>query len=238
MAAAGPLLASVTALALNVEPRLWLQWSRPLAQGVVGEAILYSAWALVLIAPLMGVAVGAGRREADRGVRQPASRALGALAVFVATSAMLFIAAWGISPPAILFVSTLHATLASAAVALFALGVLCGVWLRNPLDAAGCALTTALLITAGVLVAGAPVAEAPRSLVNAALIASPLVGIASAAGIDIVRMDVLYHLSPLAHIGFDYPEWHTTSACYLLAAVVCAAVARMRIRLLDSPPIL
>lgn len=250
-AAIAPAIAFGTSLVHNAEPRVWLRLSRPLAQAVAGDAILYSASALVVIAPLVGVAVVARRRapndadgmllsptvRARASIRRDTSAVVGGLAVFVTVSALLFIFALGITPDAVMFVATLHATLASAALALFALGGFCAAWLRHPLDAAGCALTAALISTAGVLVAGAPVADAPRALVNAALIASPLVGIASAARIDIVRMDVLYRLSPLAHIGFDYPEWYTTSACYLLAAAVCAAAVKARIKLSDALPI-
>ena len=90
------------------------------------------------------------------------------------------------------------------ALALAAWGALCGVF-SDPLDAAAFSLIVVLVAAGGLLVAGASVADLPRRLVALALTASPLVVIASAANIDIVRMDLLYQISPLAHMQVDYP---------------------------------
>ena len=60
----------------------------------------------------------------------------------------------------------------------------------------------------------------PKGIVDVALLGSPLVAMASAAHIDLVRMDTLYQISTLAHLGVDYPAWSVTAVCYLAAAVI------------------
>lgn len=49
------------------------------------------------------------------------------------------------------------------------------------------------------------------------LAANPLVTVASAAGIDLLHLDVVYRLSPLAHRGVDLPSW--TTACSVFAVL-------------------
>jgi hypothetical protein len=61
------------------------------------------------------------------------------------------------------------------------------------------------------------------ALVNAALLASPVVAAASAADIDLLRGDPLYRFSPIAHSQFDYPAWPAACATYAAIAVVCFA---------------
>jgi hypothetical protein len=239
-AAIVPLLAFAASLVVNVDPRLWLTLPRRVLQALAADALLYSVGVLIVAAPLVGVAAASGWKTGENIVSIVSARSrragawlearniLTALTLFVGVSAIVFTIAWGTRSEGLIFIATSHATLASAAVALVMFGAFCATWLRDPLDAAACALMTVLIVTGGVLVAGAPVADAPRSLVDAALVASPLVGIASAASIDIVRMDVLYQISPLSHIGFDYPAWYTASAWYLAAAAACAAAIALK----------
>jgi len=41
--------------------------------------------------------------------------------------------------------------------------------------------------------------------------------VATAAHVDLVRTDIWYQVSPLAHIGLEYPAWSTVCGWYLLA---------------------
>jgi hypothetical protein len=88
------------------------------------------------------------------------------------------------------------------------------------MDAAGVSLLLSLIASGGLLVGGASVGDLPRLVIAAGLVASPLVAMASAAQIDIVRSDLLYQISPLAHIQIDYPTWSLATVCYLAAACV------------------
>jgi hypothetical protein len=107
--------------------------------------------------------------------------------------------------------------LASATLALAALGALLGTVFRHPLDAAAVAVGVALTAAYGVLVAGAAVGTLSTGMLKAALLASPVMTVATAAHVDLVRTDIWYQVSPLAHIGLEYPAWSTVCGWYLLA---------------------
>ncbi len=219
------MLAVGTSLVVNVRIADWLHVSRPLFRSLMPDAVLYSTWALVVAAPLAGV------------VRASQPRSLAVIvALFVGVSAAIHLAAFGFGAETMAMVAVSHATIASAAVALVGVGALCAATFRDRLDAAAAAMSAAIVLSAGVLVAGAPVAEAPRGLVEAALTASPVVAIASAAGIDLLRTDVLYQLSPLARLRFDYPTWYVASAWYLAAASLMYVAASRMMRTIDGCP--
>ena len=91
-------------------------------------------------------------------------------------------------------------------------------------------LVITLTAAGGLLVSGAVVADLPRPMIALGLVASPLVVIASAAQIDIVRMDLLYQISPLAHVQIDYPVWHRASAWYLALALTCFLTLTLKFR--------
>lgn len=188
----------------------------------------------VLAAPLIGVAVASRRSRLSEhltcgGAKKDALRRAWAaawpLAVgvtgFVLASAILVLAFPGDPDNVFSLVAVSHTTLWAASLALAALGAVCASTFSDPLDAAACSVGVALLTATGVLVVGPAVAEAPTGAINAALVASPIVATASAANIDILRTDVLYRLSPLAHIRFDYPAWHSAFACYVVFALAC-----------------
>lgn len=224
-AALTPLAAFAAAVVVNLGSSGWAQVSRPVIQSLIPDAFLYNAWALVIGAPLLGV------------LRASQPRMLvTAAALFVGASAAIQVAAFGVRSETLAFVSASHATLASAAVALVALGALCAATFRDRLDAAAAAITAVMVLSAGVLVAGAPVADAPRAVIEAALMASPVVAIASAAGIDLARTETLYQVSPLARLHFDYPTWYVASAWYLAAACLFSIAASRVMRTIDSCP--
>jgi hypothetical protein len=147
---------------------------------------------------------------------------IGMSAVLFAIVSAVLSMAWRVGQPGVAaIVLQSHVTMAAVVCALMAWGALCGTWFREPLDAAACSVAFAVSAAAGLLVAGAVVADMPSSVLGWGLIASPLVVVASAAHIDIARTDLLYQISPLAHIQFDYPTWGRASALYLAVAFAC-----------------
>jgi hypothetical protein len=184
-----------------------------LVRAVTADALLYTAAVVVLAAPLAGVWVASHRRRPF----EPAIRLGLATAIFCAVSATLTAARLGEAPGSLLLVLTSHAVLGCVTLALAALGAAAGTLLRDPLDAAALAVGVALLAGFGVLVAGAPVARLPPPALEAALLASPILTVATAAHVDLVRSDIWYQISPLAHGRLDYPAWTTVCGVYLLA---------------------
>ena len=191
----------------------WSGVTAPLVRATTADALLYSAVCIVVAAPLAGVAVAAGRPRAGT----TATRLAIATALFAAVSAALTAARLGLDAEALRLVATSHAVLASATLALAALGAWLGTLFRDPLDAAAVAFTSALAAAYGVLVAGAAVGELPLPMLTAALLASPVMTVATAAHVDLVRADIWYQISPLAHVRLEYPAWSTVCGSYLLA---------------------
>ena len=226
--------------------------------GILNTFILEIA-VLIVAAPLGGVAMMSRRwppaaRGGARGGTQEGTLRSGCLiaarlavpsTIVAGVSAVVALAANGGVPGAVLGavhragqtpfadaiapVAISHATLWAATMALAAMGALCATCVADPLDAAAGAVTLALAVSAGVLVAGPAIVDAPLGAIDAALLASPLVATASAANLDLLRGDVLYHLSPLAHGRFDYPAWWTASVCYAGFALLCIAAATLNL---------
>ena len=174
---------------------------------------------LVVAAPICGVALATRRfRGALLAV------VLFALALLI--SAGWTMALWNWSSAAARSVLVSHATLAVIGLALAALGGWFGSTLRDPLDAAGFSSSTALVAALGLFAAGPLAADLPTGIVNAALAVNPIVASASAADVDLLRTDLLYRISPLAHRRFEYPTWYSPLALYgavLLVSVVGTA---------------
>jgi hypothetical protein len=181
-------------------------------------ALLLEVTAVVVIAPLAGVALAA---RDFRGLR----RAVIVLALL-----------GGGSMAATLFarvpwqtVMATHLTLGTAAIALAVFGAWCGSIFRDPLDAAACSVAVVLISTCGLFALGSLSADLPTPVVNAALLANPIVAVASAANIDLLRFEFLYQISPIAHGRFDYPVWYMAAACFSLVSLTAAAgVVRAR----------
>lgn len=177
---------------------------------LIGEAA-----AVVVAAPLAGVAL-AGRRL--RGLRW----ALIVLALFAGVSVSWTILVAHVPWPTAL---QAHLTLGAATLALGALGIWCGSAFRDPLDAAAWSVAVALIATCGLLSLGSFSADLPTPIVNAALLANPIVAVASAANIDLLRFEFLYQVSPIVHRTFDYPTWYLAVACFSAAALIATAGA-------------
>ena len=205
-------------------------------RGLTADALLYTAGAVVLFAPLAGVVVaGVGRVRREEGDPSGALETTwsltAAVSMLVATSVGLTVFGWGqTDPEALRLVATAHATVFAVALALSAFGALCGATFNDSLDAAGCSLSVVLVAAGGLLVAGASLANVPRSLLEMALTASPIVTMASAAHIDVMRMTVPYQMSPLAHLQVQYASWYLACGWYLAFAGLCFVGANWKAR--------
>ena len=226
-----PVLAHGVPIFVHVEPESWFGMAATLRRALAADALLYTGACAIVAAPVAGAAVAAARRSlpADR---DTASAALGtawplivAVLLFAGVSALLTFGWTAGREDAAAFVARSHVTLVAVALALSAWGAFCGASFRDPLDAAAVSLLVTLVAAGGLLVAGAVVADMPQRMLGLGLAASPLVVIASAARIDIVRMDLLYQISPLAHMQMTYPAWHSAAVAYLALAFTGFAAA-------------
>ena len=226
-AAALPLLCHGAAMFINVEPGSWFTISPAIRWSLAADCMLYTAVCAIVAAPIAGVAVASARRSDERRDRRMAdvSTGVGTLSIasvlFTVVSAVFSIA-WRFGQAnALSLVLQSHVTVLSVTVALAAWGALCAAWLHDPLDAAAVSVIVALGAAGGLLVGGAAVADLPPAVLAVGLTANPLVAVASAAHIDIMRMDLLYQISPLAHMQFEYPTWERACAWYLAVAFAC-----------------
>lgn len=212
--------------------RSWSALPRPVLAGAFADVLLMNTAMAIVAAPLAGVAV-AGRTASAGGV---ARRLIALVVLFVGVSAALSSVGWGASREALRAVAASHITLATGAMALASLGALLRRLFRDPLDAGASGLALALLVSAGILLAGPAVTDAPRHLVDGALLASPLVTTAAAADIDILRNDVLYRVSPLAHVQTRYPDWYLATSVYLLFTALCLTGVKIAGRNIAARP--
>lgn len=212
-AALAPLLTHLLALGASVEPSAWLAVPPSTRWSLAADAVLFTAVFAIVFGPVVGAVVGnAGGR--------PTTVAFAAMS-FTAASALLTLGWRFDQAGAVDYALRSHLPLLAVTLASSAWGVLCGVWFRNPLDAAGVSLLSALLASGGLLVGGAAVGDLPQPLIAAGLAANPLVAVAAAAQIDILRTDVLYQISPLAHMQTRYPTWPGTTAAFVAVAAMC-----------------
>jgi len=223
-AAALPVVPAAASIVAALEPSEWSELSGALVRGLTADALLYSAACVVIAAPLAGVAVASRRREGPAGAASSTAHDVSRLAVatvvFCGVSAILTAARLGFSAETLGFVWRSHAVLASVTLALGALGALFGRLCREPLDAAAASLVLSVTAAYGVLVAGAPVGGIPPAVLKMVMLASPVMTIASAAHVDLVRSDIWYQISPLAHVQVEYPTWGAVCGAYLLVGCV------------------
>lgn len=240
-------------VAMAMPPLVWLAlaaavrpengprpWPRAILEGLIEDALLLETVLVIVGVPVAAVWLTAlarpGRvddvQDGSPGVGQ--ERAVPALLIlvlcFVLSAAVTSWAASGWSSEAVRRLAPPHLTLAAAALALAGVGAWCGRMFRHPLDAVACSLAVSLIATSAILVGGPAVAVAPRPIVAAGLLVSPLVTIAAAAGVDLFRTDVLYQVSPLAHVRLEYPAWQAAAGLYFLVALVCFGGAARVVR--------
>lgn len=221
-----PVASNTAAIYVNLGPG-WPSFSASTWRALAAEALLYTSAALVVAAPLAGVVAmkieqrAASGRGGDGVARFTTRTLVTTVLIFAAASALLTGLEWSGSEGGLAFVATSHATMTAVAFALGAFGAYCSAVWRDPLDAAAISLVVALVAAGGILVAGASVADASPRALQAGLMGSPFVAAATAAQIDVVRLETFYQISPLAHMRFDYPSWQASSGWYLAVGCVC-----------------
>lgn len=224
------LAATAAAVVTILDPRAWFAPS-PAWIGLAPVALLYSTGLLIAAAPVAGVAIAARELPGARaaGARSTAGRivtsvAVGALAF--AASAAASTVTMGLLAGEAFSTSLLGAHLAQGIAALtIALGGgVLACWLRNPLDAVGLAAVLTWAGSFGILGAGTLVERLPRALVEWTLGASPMMVVAGAGRIDVLRTDIVYQISPLAHVQMQLPDWPIVVAGYLSTAAACTVV--------------
>ena len=158
-------------------------------------------------------------------LRRTAQRVLGIVTAFVATAAALSLALSSRSPDAVQRIAGAHLALFMTAFALAALGAWCGAAFRDPLDAAGCSIAAAAAIAGSVFVFGPLLENVPAPAIGAALLVNPIVVTATTAHIDIFRSGALYRLSPIAHLGVNYPDLRVAVAVFTSGAFLMLLAA-------------
>jgi hypothetical protein len=212
-AALAPLFTHLAALGASVEPASWLELPASVRWSLAADGVLFTAAFAIVFWPAVGAVV---RHAGGR------SSTIAAAATLFAVVSGVLTAGWRVDQgDAVSYALRSHLPMLAVTLALSAWGAVCGAWFRNPLDAAGVSLLAALVASGGLLVGGGAVGDLPRPLIAAGLAASPLVALAAAAQIDILRTDVLYQISPLAHIQTDYPTWPGTTIAFVVAAAAC-----------------
>ena len=212
-----PLLAFAALFAWNNDAATWLSPTRIALRGTASEVLLAEAAVAPILAAIVGAAVASWR---------PLLAAIAALIVVSAGLSAALMTGGGRDAALFATIAAAHATLAATLAGLGALGLLCASRFRNPLDAAALGAIASLSINLALLAAGPAAADLPTGIVNAGLAASPLVATASAMGVDLLRTELLYRASPIAHLQFAYPEWFVTLSAYVLLALLCAAGVR------------
>jgi hypothetical protein len=213
-----PLAVGVARLLFEVPPRGWTTLAPATWWRLAADTLVLDVALLCGLAPMLGVLA--------------ATRRIGAIpvAVFVTTfllvSWVMTLMGFGPSGTALRHGTAAHLTLASAVLALVTCGGCCARMFRDPLDAIALALGLTGSVLLGVLVAG-PLADAlPALLATVLLGASPLVAVASAADIDLLRSPLLYEWSPLAHRGISAPAWPASMAGFLVMTLLGVAILK------------
>jgi hypothetical protein len=161
--------------------------------------------------------------------RLPGPVALGALLLLVVSFSLLAFSWRGIAGgmTAALFG---HIALIVSVLAMAQAGQLIRVFVTDRLTGALLALVASALLVVGVFAAGPLAGRLSTSATAAVLLANPLVAITSAAGIDLLHLEVIYRTSPLAHRGVALPAWTTASAVYAVTGLAAFGVSRIRPR--------
>jgi len=181
------------------------------------STLMPATFAIVLLAPFAAIVASSRRGMRPWSVVWPVLVAVAALVVISAAAAIA-----GRSSDRQTIVIA-HLTLASGALAAGAIGALCGRLFADVLDAAAAGAAIVLCLTFALLLAGDVVGDLPVVVLDNALVASPLVAVASAANIDLLRDDTWYRLSPISHRFFNYPDWPKAVGAYGLVSLACFA---------------
>jgi hypothetical protein len=170
---------------------------------LTGDALLWTAACAIAAAPIHGLQT-----------RAYGAQLLVPVAIFVSMSVVLAAAAHG-TWQGVVSLAGFHVALLTVILALSAIGMFCRRIFRDELDAALCAMSISVTAALAILFAGPIVADMTASSRHVAMLASPLVALAATAHVDIIRLDIFYRISPLAHVTVDYPAWQEVAASYV-----------------------
>jgi hypothetical protein len=121
---------------------------------------------------------------------------------------------------------TAHLVLAAALALFWAIGAAAASRVRHTLDAALAASAVSCLFAVGSVAAGARLVAWSGRALNAMLLLTPPVAVGAAADVDVLHLDAIYRVSPLAHVQFAYPAWPASATAYLtIATAVLVAAA-------------
>ena len=183
-----------------------------------GDLFLAATLAALLLAPLVGAAGGWRTRH------------LAVVAVVFLSSTVALALTWRHVPGGVLAAASGHAALLVSALSLVCLGGALRVAFREELSAGLAGLLFAGAITIGPFASGPLMNDLPLNASAWLLASNPLVTIAAAAGIDLLHLDLIYRLSPLAHRGVALPAWTTVCTGYAVLGLAGYGVSRLRLR--------
>ena len=186
-----------------------------------GDIFLVVAVAGLTLAPVAGAA-GAWRH-----VGRPAI--VCATTVFLVTLALLIVS-WRQIPGGIVAAASAHAALLVAVAAMTQLGRIIRLASHDPLLAGLAGLLFSVALTIGPFVLGPLMSNVPLSAFTWMLFANPLVTVSTAAGIDLLHLDLIYRLSPLAHRGVALPAWTTACSGYAVLGLAAYGASHPRLR--------
>ena len=227
--------------AIAVADTRWLNApSLALRTETVVGLLLVQAGVVAIWAPLMGLFTVARVRALRAG--EPPENALArmragswqlgwrmmvrATAATASSAAIILALRSSIDAPALL---KSHAMLWTVTLTFAAMGAACAAMLAEPLDGAATATVVAVLAATALFAAGPALDGLPPRLLDAALVANPVVATAVGANLDLFRMDLFYQLSPLAHRQIDYPAAAVVLAAYALMAAGMLLLAAARL---------
>jgi len=121
------------------------------------------------------------------------------------------------------------AVLVTTATAMLALGGVtfaCARLVADPLDRIASIALLLIGVLGGVFALGDVALWMPAPLLDLLLLGNPIVGVASAARLDIFHGALLYDISPIAHRDVHYPAWQAAAALYGCTAIAAFLVAR------------
>jgi hypothetical protein len=180
------------------------------------DGFLLLAMLSLIVAPLAGVAASSSR---------PFRR--GTIVLLVA-SATVLAWAWRRIPGGPTAALAGHVVVLVVTLAFAMWGRLLRRLFPDDLSAGLAALLAGLLVTMGPFLAGAAVARVPFWDTGWLLATNPLMAVASAAGIDLLHLDVIYRTSPLAHRGVALPAWSAVCGAYAITGLAAYGVSRLR----------
>ena len=153
-----------------------------------------------------------------------------ALAMVFLASLMGLMFAWRAIPGGLTAALTGHVAFLVSALSAIEITRLSRSALSSDMAAGLAGVVTAIGLSIGPFALGPLLRDGSLSLYGWILFANPLVTIASAAGIDLLHVDVIYQLSPLAHRGVALPAWMAACSTYAVLGLAGFGVSSLRPR--------